>query len=103
MMEVKNDVFGEYDWCSFVFNELCNSMREYKKELMKGKLGRKNVGGGLYFLMIDCLQHSPPGKLKACKVEDAITYWNGNMVNNRVKLENESTKGLLHGLGDCTA
>ncbi|KAI9116988.1 hypothetical protein K1719_011987 [Acacia pycnantha] len=30
------EAFEEYDWCTFVLNELCNSIGEYKKKLRKG-------------------------------------------------------------------
>ncbi|KAI9081701.1 hypothetical protein K1719_036355 [Acacia pycnantha] len=63
--------FREFDWCTFVLNEL-----------------------------IYCLQNFPLGPLQAPTVEDAIHFWDDTKIKRRVKIERESKKGLLLPYGD---
>ncbi|KAI9083318.1 hypothetical protein K1719_034684 [Acacia pycnantha] len=96
--------FREYDWCTFVLNELCNSIGEYKKKVGKGKgtvTGNTiYIGGCMYFFMIYCLQNFPLDPLQAPTVEDAIHFWDDTKIKRRVKIERESKKGLLLPYGD---
>ncbi|KAK4281527.1 hypothetical protein QN277_013007 [Acacia crassicarpa] len=93
--------FTEYDWCTFILDELCNSIGVYKKKLRKGTVTAPlNIGGCMYFLMIYCLQHFPLGPVQAPTVEDAIIFWDDNRVKTRVQTERESNKGLLLPYGD---
>ncbi|KAI9114711.1 hypothetical protein K1719_014409 [Acacia pycnantha] len=73
--------FREYDWCTFVLNELCTSIGEYKKKIY-------------------CLQNFPLAPLQAPTVEDAIHFWDDTKIKRRVKIERESKKGLLLLYGD---
>ncbi|KAI9071163.1 hypothetical protein K1719_046876 [Acacia pycnantha] len=66
--------FREYDWCTFVLNELCTSIGEYKKKVRKGK----------GTLIGHCILH--------CNLLCAS--------KRRVKIERESKKGLLLPYGD---
>ncbi|KAI9107406.1 hypothetical protein K1719_021443 [Acacia pycnantha] len=96
--------FREFDWCTFVLNELCNSIGEYKSKIRKGKgtvTGNTiYIGGCMYFFMIYCLQNFPLGPLQAPTVEDAIHFWDDTKIKRRVKIERESKKGLLLPYGD---
>ncbi|XP_028801895.1 glutamic acid-rich protein-like [Neltuma alba] len=92
------DRLGKFDWSSYVLNELYKGIGVYKKQLEKGKLieKKKNVPGCLYFLMIYCLQKFPLGERKASHVKHAVTYWDKKKVQQRVKEEKESNRGILH-------
>ncbi|KAI9108792.1 hypothetical protein K1719_020097 [Acacia pycnantha] len=96
--------FREFDWCTFVLNELCNSIGDYKSKIRKGKgtvTGNTiYIGGCMYFFMIYCLQNFPLGPLQAPTVEDAIHFWDDTKIKRRVKIERESKKGLLLPYGD---
>ncbi|XP_054782874.1 uncharacterized protein LOC129290161 [Prosopis cineraria] len=85
-----------YDWGTFIFNELCKEIEDYKKQLSKGKgRTRKNVGGCIYFLMVWGFQNFSVGQ--GCpKVIDALKYWDDDKVNIRIKLEKKSNRGILH-------
>ncbi|KAI9071588.1 hypothetical protein K1719_046455 [Acacia pycnantha] len=90
--------FREFDWCTFVLNELCNSIGDYKSKIRKGK---GTVTGTQYILeVIYCLQNFPLGPLQAPTVEDAIHFWDDTKIKRRVKIERESKKGLLLPYGD---
>ncbi|XP_028771718.1 uncharacterized protein LOC114728933 [Neltuma alba] len=92
------DRLDKFDWSSYVLHELYKGIGVYKKQLEKGKLTekKKNVPGCLYFLMLYCLQNFPLGETKAAHVKDAVAYWDEKKVQQRVKEEKESNRGLLH-------
>ncbi|KAI9119541.1 hypothetical protein K1719_009417 [Acacia pycnantha] len=54
MMAVTKDAIAHFDWSSFILQELCEEIQEFKKDSQKSKRKKsKTVGGCLYFLMTD--------------------------------------------------
>ena len=56
VMTVTKDALADFDWSSFVLQELCEEINEFKKDSQKSNRKKsKNVGGCLYFLMVSCV------------------------------------------------
>ncbi|KAI9126409.1 hypothetical protein K1719_002830 [Acacia pycnantha] len=95
-MTVTKDVIAHFDWSSFILQELCEEIHEFKKDSQKSKRKQsKTIGGCLYFLMLFCFQNFPLGDVIPSQHESPMAFWTDEKVKNRVLVEKRSKKGLL--------
>ncbi|KAI9089698.1 hypothetical protein K1719_028991 [Acacia pycnantha] len=95
-MAVTKDAIAHFDWSSFILQELCEEIQEFKKDSQKSKRKkRKTVGGCLYFLMLFCFQNFPLGDVITSPYQSPMAFWTDEMVKRRVLVEKRSKKGLL--------
>ncbi|KAI9102340.1 hypothetical protein K1719_023542 [Acacia pycnantha] len=84
VVTLTKDALGEFDWSSFILEELIQQIHEFNKDSHKSKGNkRKTIGGCVYFLMV------------ASEHESAMAYWTDDRVKSRAVLEKKSKKGLL--------
>ncbi|KAI9074780.1 hypothetical protein K1719_043257 [Acacia pycnantha] len=96
VVTLTKDALGEFDWSSFILEELSQQIHEFNKDSHKSKGNkRKIVGGCVYFLMLFCLQNFALGDKVASEHESARAYWTDDRVKSRAVLEKKSKKGLL--------
>ncbi|KAI9077727.1 hypothetical protein K1719_040333 [Acacia pycnantha] len=95
-MAVTKDAIAYFDWSSFILQELCEEIQEFKKDSQKSKRKQsKTVGGCLYFLMLFCFQNFPLGDVIPSPHESPMAFWTDEKVKSRVLVEKRSKKGLL--------
>ncbi|KAI9110538.1 hypothetical protein K1719_018404 [Acacia pycnantha] len=76
VVTLSKDALGEFDWSSFILQELSQQIYEFNKDSHKSKGNkRKIVGGCVYFLMLFCLQNFALGYVVAFEHESAMAYW----------------------------
>ncbi|KAI9118714.1 hypothetical protein K1719_010159 [Acacia pycnantha] len=96
LMAVTNDAIAHFDWSSFIIQELCEEIQEFKKDSQKSKtIKTRTVGGCLYFLMLFCFQHFPLGDVIPSPHQSPMAFWTDKNVKRRVSVEKRSKKGLL--------
>ncbi|KAI9125210.1 hypothetical protein K1719_003826 [Acacia pycnantha] len=96
VVTLTKDALGEFDWSSFILEELSQQIHEFNKDSHKSKGNkRKTVGGCVYFLMLFFLQNFAFGDKVASEHESAMAYWTDDRVKSRAVLEKKSKKGLL--------
>ncbi|KAI9116587.1 hypothetical protein K1719_012754 [Acacia pycnantha] len=75
VVTLTKDALGEFDWSSFILEELSQQIHEFNKDSHKSKaIKRKTVGGCVYFLMLFCLQNFAFGDKVASEHESAMAY-----------------------------
>ncbi|KAI9117061.1 hypothetical protein K1719_012060 [Acacia pycnantha] len=95
-MAVTKDAIAHFDWSSFIIQELCEEIQEFKKDSQKSKtIKTRTVGGCLYFLMLFCFQHFPLGDVIPSPHQSPMAFWTDKNVKRRVSVEKRSKKGLL--------
>ncbi|KAI9077677.1 hypothetical protein K1719_040364 [Acacia pycnantha] len=96
IVTLTKDALGEFDWSSFILEELSQQIHKFNKDSHKSKATkRKTVGGCIYFLMLFCLQNFAFGDKVASEHESAMAYWMDDRVKSRAVMEKKSKKGLL--------
>ncbi|KAI9126368.1 hypothetical protein K1719_002789 [Acacia pycnantha] len=96
LMAVTKDAIAHFDWSSFILQELCEEIQEFKKDSQKSKtIKTRTVGGCLYFLMLFCFQHFPLGDVIPSPHQSPMAFWTDKNVKRRVLVEKKSNKGLL--------
>ncbi|KAI9089562.1 hypothetical protein K1719_029167 [Acacia pycnantha] len=94
MMAVTKDAIAHFDWSSFIIQELCEEIQEFKKDSQKSKtIKTRTVGGCLYFLMLFCFQHFPLGDVIPSPHQSPMAFWTDKNVKRRVSVEKRSKKG----------
>ncbi|KAI9070603.1 hypothetical protein K1719_047430 [Acacia pycnantha] len=95
-MAVTKDAIAHFDWSSFILQELCEEIHEFKKDSQKSKRKQsKTVGDCLYFLMLFCFQNFPLGDVIPSQHESPMAFWTDEKVKSKVLVEKRSKKGLL--------
>ncbi|KAI9072890.1 hypothetical protein K1719_045135 [Acacia pycnantha] len=80
-MTVTKDAIADFDWSSFILQELCEEIHEFKKDSQKSKRKQsKTVGGCLYFLMLFCFQNFSLGNIITSQYESAMAFWTDEKV-----------------------
>ncbi|KAI9086929.1 hypothetical protein K1719_031090 [Acacia pycnantha] len=83
VVTLTKDALGEFDWSSFILEELSQQIHKFNKHSHKSKATkRKTVGGCVYFLMLFCLQNFAFGDKVASEHESAMAYWTDDGINN---------------------
>ncbi|KAI9120026.1 hypothetical protein K1719_008995 [Acacia pycnantha] len=96
VVTLTKDALGEFDWSSFILEELSQQIHKFNKDSHKSKATkRKTVGGCVYFLMLFCLQNFAFGDKVASEHESAMAYWTDDRVKSRAVMEKKSKTGLL--------
>ncbi|KAI9073920.1 hypothetical protein K1719_044093 [Acacia pycnantha] len=96
LMVVTKDAIAQFDWSSFIIQELCEEIQEFKKDSQKSKtIKTRTVGGCLYFLMLFCFQHFPLGVVIPSPHQSPMAFWTDKNVKRRVLVEKKSKKGVL--------
>ncbi|KAI9076774.1 hypothetical protein K1719_041250 [Acacia pycnantha] len=96
LMAVTKDAISHFDWSSFILQQLCEEIQEFKKDSQKSKRKKsKTVGGCLYFLMLFCFQNFPLGDVVPSPHQSPMAFWTDKMVKRRVLVEKRSKKCLL--------
>ncbi|KAI9121020.1 hypothetical protein K1719_008053 [Acacia pycnantha] len=91
VVTLTKDALGEFDWSSFILEELSQQIHEFNKDSHKSKGNkRKIVGGCVYFLMLFCLQKFAFGDKVASEHEPAMAYWTDERVKSRAVLEKKA-------------
>ncbi|KAI9076897.1 hypothetical protein K1719_041201 [Acacia pycnantha] len=76
VVTLTKDALGEFDWSSFILEELSQQTHKFNKDSHKSKATkRKTVGGCVYFLMV------------ASEHELAMAYWTDDRVKSRAVME----------------
>ncbi|KAI9081366.1 hypothetical protein K1719_036707 [Acacia pycnantha] len=58
VVTLTKDALGEFDWSSFILEELSQQIHKFNKDSHKSKATKRTtVGGCVYFLMLFCLQN----------------------------------------------
>ncbi|KAI9079896.1 hypothetical protein K1719_038142 [Acacia pycnantha] len=92
-MAVTKDAIAHFDWSSFIIQELCEEIQEFKKDSQKSKtIKTRTVGGCLYFLMLFCFQHFPLGDVIPSPHRSPMAFWTDKNVKRRVSVEKRSKK-----------
>ncbi|KAI9082908.1 hypothetical protein K1719_035051 [Acacia pycnantha] len=94
-MAVTKDAIAHFDWSSFIIQELCEEIQEFKKDSQVQDNKNRSVGGCLYFLMLFCFQHFPLGDVIPSPHQSPMAFWTDKNVKRRVSVEKRSKKGLL--------
>ncbi|KAI9083268.1 hypothetical protein K1719_034800 [Acacia pycnantha] len=95
VMTLTKDALGDFDWSSFILEELNQQIYEFNKDSHKSKGNKSKTDGGcIYFLMLFCLQNFALGDVITSEHELAMAYWTHDKVKSRVVLEKKSQKGL---------
>ncbi|KAI9121620.1 hypothetical protein K1719_008653 [Acacia pycnantha] len=95
-MAVTKDAIAHFDWSSFILQELCEEIQEFKKDSQKSKRKQsKTVAICLYFLTLFCFQNFPLGDVIPSPHESPMAFWTDQKVKSRVLVEKRSKKGLL--------
>ncbi|KAI9082741.1 hypothetical protein K1719_035315 [Acacia pycnantha] len=95
VVTLTKDALGEFDWSSFILEELSQQIHKFNKDSHKSKATkRKTVGGCVYFLMLFCLQNFAFGDKVASEHESAMAYWTDDRVKSRALMEKKA-KQLL--------
>ncbi|KAI9085265.1 hypothetical protein K1719_032788 [Acacia pycnantha] len=84
IVTLTKDALGEFDWSSFILEELSQQIHKFNKESHKSKATkRKTVGGCVYFLMV------------ASEHESAMAYWTDDGVKRASSDGEKKQKGSL--------
>ncbi|KAI9114249.1 hypothetical protein K1719_014899 [Acacia pycnantha] len=100
VVTLTKDALGEFDWSSFILEELSQQIHKFNKESHKSKATkRKTVGGCVYFLMLFCLQNFAFGDKVASEHESAMAYWTDDRGKSRAVMEKKKQNRLVSMLG----
>ncbi|KAI9085910.1 hypothetical protein K1719_031987 [Acacia pycnantha] len=94
-MAVTKDAIAHFDWSSFIIQELCEEIQEFKKDSQVQDNKNRSVGGCLYFLMLLHFQHFSLGDVIPSPHQSPMAFWTDKNVKRRVSVEKRSKKGLL--------
>ncbi|XP_028807282.1 uncharacterized protein LOC114761993 [Neltuma alba] len=92
------DSFVEYDWATFVVQELSKEMEDYLRVVRKQD-GSCNVGGCIYLLLLYLLEYFPITESAKHDHTEAISFWTDKRVNEMSNKERKSRIGLLYSEG----